>query len=467
MKRLRDLALAVGLAVVGGLVSFLALLLFGLERDTAAKISAGILVGGIPYCYHLLSRWIARRRVAAEGPPTLASYSLRPVILILLGTLWMLGVEILVGALTGIGVGVAEVEPGAGAAAMAPLVLLILAWVAFCVGQWVGHRASRWAVAIAGSIVLLGQLIGKMLDYAFTPPDAYLSFHGIPREPTSTLLEALTGTVLLLVPAMVGVWRGTGTRPRSYITYILEILPKDTQRLLVEIAREEAHRVALSRASRSPDLTATASAQHFAAEATDTVSRAAAKAHTQWLHRGAVPVLSFVAGVVTMLITQAVASRQQLAQARRENRVTALRDYASACNRTAVSIAQLANVPLHLAGIAEDPFASREKQLERMYRLYDDALTVWRQNLADLAVQTGLVNALFQAKVDPIGATMKDVPPEFDVLPGEIDRDKLMKRMREDPLVFLKRNSAMLGRDGADLSSYCKASVQALSKEIE
>ena len=82
-------------------------------------------------------------------------------------------------------------------------------------------------------------------------------------------------------------------------------------------------------------------------------------------------------------------------------------------------------------------------------------------------MQAEVVNALFETKVDPIGVVMKDVPPEFNALPGEVDPDKVIARMQQDPLVELKKNAALLGRQSKTLSDYCQDSVQALSKEID
>lgn len=452
----KDLGLAVALAVFVGLVSVLALSMFGLETATAKRIGAGILLVGIPYCHHQLARWTARRRVAAEGPPTLASYSLGSVTLLLLGTLWMLGAGMLISGLAGLAIAEADVELGPGVTATAPLVLVVLAWTAFSMGRWVGRRASRWAVAIATSVILLEELIGKGAEYALMPPDAYLSVYGVPKEPVAVLLGASIGILVLLATTILGVWRGTRTRQRSYMTYILEALPRDTQQLIIDMARDEAYRLALTPTPRSRE-----PAPQPSGGANPAVVQ------TAGIRAPLVPLLSFCAGIASILITQAVAGRQQLAQARRENRVTALRDYASACSRTAVSLAQAANLPIHLAPISQNPAASPEKQLERIYRLYDEANTAWRQHTADLVVQADVVNALFRVKVDPIGATAKHTPPEFRVLPGEIDVEQLEKRFREDPLVFLKRYSPILGRQARELSSYCQASVQALSKEIE
>jgi len=266
---------------------------------------------------------------------------------------------------------------------------------------------------------------------------------------------------------MLGVWRGKRTQPRAYMNYILEILPKDTQRLLVDMAREEAHRVALAPAYRPPGLTVAPTARHLAPEPSGRANAVAAIAHTQWFRSVALPLLSFLAGVASILVTQAVASREQLAHTRRENRVAALRDYALACKSTAVSYAQIANLPLHFGAIEIDSNTSSEKQTERMFQLYDEATTAWRRNFAQLAVQTDIVNALFRTKVDPFVINPNNLPPEFNALPGGFDVDKLMKGVKEDPLAVIKKYSPVLGREAHDLSSYCSESVQALSKEVE
>jgi hypothetical protein len=111
-----------------------------------------------------------------------------------------------------------------------------------------------------------------------------------------------------------------------------------------------------------------------------------------------------------------------------------------------------------------DKFETREKKTERSDKLLDEATTAWRHDISDLAVQTDVVNALFRAKVDPIGVISKNGPTEFNVLPGTIDPEKIIN---EDPSVLLRKYLPMLGQQSVDLSSYCKTSVQTLSHEID
>jgi len=92
----------------------------------------------------------------------------------------------------------------------------------------------------------------------------------------------------------------------------------------------------------------------------------------------------------------------------------------------------------------------------------------WSTNVA-CQPQAEIVNALFQTKVDPIGVVMKDVPPEFNILPGEVDPEKLMERLKQEknPIDSLFKYAPLLGRQATALSDYCHDSVQTLSKEID
>jgi hypothetical protein len=88
---------------------------------------------------------------------------------------------------------------------------------------------------------------------------------------------------------------------------------------------------------------------------------------------------------------------------------------------------------------------------------------------SDLAAQAEIVNALFQTQVDPVGVVMKDVPPEFNVNPGEVDPKKVIERLKQEknPIDALFKYAPHLGRQAKVLSCYCQDSVQALSKEID
>jgi hypothetical protein len=185
--------------------------------------------------------------------------------------------------------------------------------------------------------------------------------------------------------------------------------------------------------------------------------------------RGAiVPVFTFVAGIGSALLTQSFIGHQQLLQAKRETRVAVLRDYTSACYRDAGSLSDIANLPLHLASLREQPGFSKKKEYQ-MYQMDAELRDRMHKTANDLAVQAEVVNALFQTKVDPVGVVMKDVPPEFNALPGEVDVQKMMDRLKQeqDPLATLAKYASLLGRQSKALSDYCQNSVQALSKEVD
>ena len=178
-------------------------------------------------------------------------------------------------------------------------------------------------------------------------------------------------------------------------------------------------------------------------------------------------VVTFFAGIAGTLLTQAFVGHQQLLHAKRETRVAVLRDYTMACNSDAVQFSELANLPLHFRAIWEETHLSPDQRREQMMKMNWESIQHQHKTTIDLAVQAEVVNALFETKVDPVGIVMKDVPPEFRVMPGETDPEKLMEKLKGDPLIMLNKYAPVLGRQSTVLSDYCKESVHALPMEIE
>jgi len=172
---------------------------------------------------------------------------------------------------------------------------------------------------------------------------------------------------------------------------------------------------------------------------------------------------------VAGIFTQSFIGHQQLLQAKRETRVAAMRDYASACYRDAGSTSDLANLPIHLLNLGLQPGLSDKERVEKARQMEAELTERMHKTASDLAAQAEIVNALFQTKVDPIGVFVEDVPPEFKFLPGEVDPKKLLERLKQEknPVDALFKYAPLLGRQAHTLSDYCRDGVQALSKEID
>lgn len=187
--------------------------------------------------------------------------------------------------------------------------------------------------------------------------------------------------------------------------------------------------------------------------------------HGVRLRSAILPALTFLAGI----LTQSFIGHQQLLHAKRETRVAAMRDYASACYHDASSFSDLANLPLHIVNLGVQPGLSDKERAEKARQMEAELTERVHKTASDLAAQAEIGNALFQTQVDPVGVVMKDVPPEFNALPGEIDPKKLMERWKQEknPIDALFKDAPLLGRQSNILSNYCRDSVQALSKEID
>jgi hypothetical protein len=198
-----------------------------------------------------------------------------------------------------------------------------------------------------------------------------------------------------------------------------------------------------------------------------TIPKAPEAEHRPKLRGYLLAVVTFFAGILGTLFTQAFVGHQQLLHAKRETRVAVLRDYVAACNSDAIQFSELANLPLHFRAIWDETSLTPNQRREQILKMNWESIQHQHKTAIDLAVQAEVVNALFETKVDPIRIVMKDVPPEFRALPGETEPDKWMERFKGDPLAMLNKYAPVLGRQSVVLSNYCRDSVQELSREID
>jgi hypothetical protein len=217
----------------------------------AAKPIAGSLVAAIPAVHQLLQQRGSRLSLSARkrGVVGRRGYAMPLVMLALYGILIVLGVSELASFSAGFAAGIA------GVAKERVVYIVVLAMIptmmsAYLVGTWIGVRSESKGLFAILAVALAVPSIDRVLDLVL-----------MSRRDLSTFLHSTTTTDLLLipvavngvligVPAVFGYWRGRVVQSSRYFAYLLRALPEESRDALVNLATDEAKRLASNGASQ-------------------------------------------------------------------------------------------------------------------------------------------------------------------------------------------------------------------------
>lgn len=216
----------------------------------AAKPIAGSLMAAIPAVHQLLQKSGSRLSLSARkrGVVSFHGYAMPVVMLALYGILIMFSVPFLVGFVKGFAEGFAagfagvalEKAPKIDFSIIRPFIIIAQLIVAYFVGRWIGIRSESKGLfailAIAFFVPFIDLVRGLFLEG--------------PGQIGKFLIILLVGVVKIGVPAVFGYWRGRVIQSSRYLTYLLRALPQESRDALVNLASDEAKRLASSGASQ-------------------------------------------------------------------------------------------------------------------------------------------------------------------------------------------------------------------------
>jgi hypothetical protein len=203
-------------------------------------------------------------------------YAMPVVMLALYGILIMLSVPSLVAFLVGSVIGFAEGFAAAFAGValekpteidfdshIRPFVVIAQLIVAYFVGRWIGVRSESKGLFAILAIAFFAPFIDLVLGLFHLPlvdvsPEVSdwavtMKVEGpgqIGEFLIIFLIILLGGVVKIGVPAVFGYWRGRVIQSSRYLTYLLRALPQESRDALVNLASDEAKRLASSGASQ-------------------------------------------------------------------------------------------------------------------------------------------------------------------------------------------------------------------------
>jgi len=245
---MKNVALSVLVVLVLGAVLVVPLSNFESTRKAVEPI-----IGGFPAAviavHQLLQKSGSRLSLSARrrGVVSLHGYTMPVVMLALYGILITLSGSEVMGFLAGSAASAAGLT-GEKALSIAMLTIIPQMIVAYFVGRWIGVRSESKGLfailAVAFFVPFIDLVIGL-----FIPDVKKLLF---PSKPTIAdfLILLLMGAVKYGVPAVFGYWRGRVIQVSRYLAYLLRALPQESRDALVNLASDEAKRLASNSASQ-------------------------------------------------------------------------------------------------------------------------------------------------------------------------------------------------------------------------
>jgi hypothetical protein len=98
-------------------------------------------------------------------------------------------------------------------------------------------------------MALLTAIMNRLLELLVMSPEVWQSFYGPERTVLSLLVLVFVQFAFILVPGLLGFWRGRRERTSKYMVYLLSALPEETQNSLVDLAFEEVREIVEARRS--------------------------------------------------------------------------------------------------------------------------------------------------------------------------------------------------------------------------
>lgn len=255
---------AIAFAIVCGVAAILFGAVFAIltflgqpQAVSAAGGLAGVVILAFPKVAEFLEREDGKRKLAGGNQSSrvydFRSFQIAWPLMVVYGTILLFVIRAGFGIVAGFMLSEALSEAG-GTLEMARHMARHISVVSFLpasmlamylIARWIGTRCSRRGI-IATLLVAISTLIDAVLNMTLLPDEDFRTMSGYER---TDYLKYFGNEVLevsiIAAAGLVGYWRGHKQRLSKYLYYLLGVLPVETRETVVDLAFEEAEKVAL------------------------------------------------------------------------------------------------------------------------------------------------------------------------------------------------------------------------------
>ena len=230
------------------------------QAVSAATGLAGLSMAAFPKVAEFLETREGRKSVAGgtrERIYDFRGFQIAWLLMVAYGAVVLWGVIEAFGVIIGFSFGAAT-GGQADAKALQGLGIAMLAVqivAAYFVGRWIGSRTLRLGIV---AMLLVAPLVGvanTATDALVMPGELYTATFGSePRAFFGILKRIIVTSLIIIVPGLIGYWRGKRQSLSKYLYYLLSVLPPQTQDTVVELAFEEAQKVSAAARDARPSI---------------------------------------------------------------------------------------------------------------------------------------------------------------------------------------------------------------------
>jgi len=231
------------------------------QAVSAATGLAGLSMAAFPKVAEFLETREGRKSVAGgtrERIYDFRGFQIAWLLMVVYGTVVLWAVTEGSAYIIGFSFGAASGQHQADATALKGLGIATLAVeivTAYFVGRWIGSRTSRLGIVAMLLVAPLFAVANVATDMLAMPGELYTATFGSePRAFFGMLKRIIIISLIVIVPGLIGYWRGKRQSLSKYLYYLLSVLPPQTQDTVVELAFEEAQKVSAAARDARPSI---------------------------------------------------------------------------------------------------------------------------------------------------------------------------------------------------------------------
>jgi hypothetical protein len=238
---MKNLVLAAGIVFLAAICLFGLLILAGIERAGAMSV-ATMPLGGIVYVHQTLDKRDMKPNLRAlpRGVVTLEGFALPWYQMLVYGALMFAALKQIGGFIGGVTAGLAGVESDNALTVIATVVGNLVAIIGvYAICFWIGTRCDKYPYLVGLGVPIFGHMIGITVDYLILSSAEFTAFFGQPKSLGFFIVGVISGTLVVVLFALLGIWRGSRARLSAYLSYLLGSLPPDTRNTIIDLTYEE------------------------------------------------------------------------------------------------------------------------------------------------------------------------------------------------------------------------------------
>jgi hypothetical protein len=215
--------------------------LLGLDVKSALAIAA-LPLSSISSVHQTLEKGTLKLnfRALPKGVVNLQGFALPWYQMLVYGALIFVPLKELGGFVGGLTAGMAAIsESGALIWIVAVIANLVTIAGMYLIGSWIGARCNKYGWLIGIAVPFFGQIVAEAADFILLSDAQFHELFGEPKTFGLFAVGVITGSLLVAVFALLGVWRGRRARLSAYLAYLLGNLPAETRDTIVNLAYEE------------------------------------------------------------------------------------------------------------------------------------------------------------------------------------------------------------------------------------